>query len=415
MFLSPRRVVSVLVVGMIALAWSLPITTRMIGDGDFPTHLLVAESVAANPHLPAPHFLFFVCVALLMRTLAISSHAAGIIVISMVHIGTAALIAAYLQRQTGTISVISVVVAIGLLVAGPILPPFVELTQYLIGYAPPNAFHNATFIVSKPFCLLLLLTTAAVFSPDAGRFLWARSVAVVVLSAISKPNYLVAVVPAALIGAWSRLPRRRTNQVALVSLVATAATVLLVMQRAYAESDAQVVFAPFAALRFHTSIDVSLAAKALASLAFPLAVAVLWPCLVRRRHDISLAWLATLVAFAQGYLFAEAGPRMDHANLLVAAPQAVFVLLVVSASGLMSLPRATHTGESVRRTVAWAVFALHVVGGYRYVGVKVPFSSFVAPLTAVALLTFVAWAAWTIQGSRQPSATGSYRILRKPT
>ncbi len=400
-----RAVATAMVVALLALAWSLPITTRMIVDGDFPQHLQLAEAVAAHPHLPAPHFLFFVTVAVLMRLLAISSQWAGIVVISLIHLGTVGVIAAYLRRQTRApsvaavsmtaMSVATVVVTIGLLMAGPILPPFVELTTNLIGYSPPNSYHNATFIVSKPFCLLLLFTTAAAFDLTPRSGLAARLAAVVVLSAISKPNYLSCVVPAALLYACWRWPRRKGNQLALATLAVVATGLVLAMQRAYADNDIQVVFAPFAALRFHTAIDLSLSGKVLASLAFPLTVVLLWPRVVVRRHDLMLAWLAAVAAFAQGFLLAEGGVRMDHGNLLVAAPQAVFVLMVVSAGVLMSLPSAASAGEGARRAMAWTILGLHVIGGWRHVFVRVQPPSFLRPLTVVALLLFVAWAAWT--------------------
>src|SRR5262245_19757959 len=55
-----------LVAVLLALAWTLPISRHEITDGDFPSHLKTAEEVAASPHIPAPHFLFFGSVASLL-------------------------------------------------------------------------------------------------------------------------------------------------------------------------------------------------------------------------------------------------------------------------------------------------------------------------------------------------------------
>jgi hypothetical protein len=107
----------------------------------------------------------------------------------------------------------------------------------------------------------------------------------------------------------------------------------------------------------------------LGTLAFPLAVIVLWPRLLARA-ELGLAWGAAVVAFAEAYLLGESGQRMNHGNLLVAASQAVFVLMVVSAAAFASLPAPDRTSERVRRAIAAALFVLHLVGGARHVGAK---------------------------------------------
>jgi len=118
----------------------------------------------------------------------------------------------------------------------------------------------------------------------------------------------------------------------------------------------------------------------------------MWPVLLRR-PDVWLAWAATIVGVGQGYLLAEAGPRMDHANLLVGAAQAVFVLMVVSAGAFMSLPSAVGMTERLRRWCAVGVLLLHVASGYRHVSLKLLPSAWVEPLSAVTFVALIAWMA----------------------
>lgn len=385
-----------LVAVLLALAWTLPISRREIVDGDFPSHLKTAEQVAASPHVPAPHFLFFGSVAsLLVIFPQLTSTTAGLIVISVIHILTALVILWYLRREAGTVSLSTILVATALLIVAPILPPPVQPSVYLIGYFTPNPYHNATFITSKPFCLLLLFAVAAAFRPNAGRGVVGWLLAAVLLAAISKPNYIVCVVPAAcLFALWRYRRHEPVRWSAIVTLTLMAVIVIVIAARAYGteENDgAHIVVAPFAVLRFYTDIGPSVVAKLLASVAFPLVVAAVWPALLRR-PDVWLAWAATIVGIGQGYLLAEAGSRMDHANLLVGASQAVFVLMVVSAGAFMSLPRAVTITERLRRWCAVAVLLLHVASGYRHASLKLlPGAWIDEPLSAVTLVALIAW------------------------
>ena len=385
-----------LVAMLLALTWTLPISRHEIVDGDFPSHLKTAEQVAASPHIPAPHFLFFGSVAsLLMIFPRLTSTAAGLIVISLIHVLTVFVIHWYLRRESGTVSLGTILVATALLIVAPILPPLVNPSVYLIGYFTPNPYHNATFITSKPFCLLLLLAVAAAFRPNAGRSVVGWLIAVVLLAAISKPNYIVCVVPAAcLFALWRHRRHQPVRWSAIVTLILMAVIVVVVAARAYGtegNDGAHIVVAPFSVLRFYTDIGPSLLAKMLASVAFPLAVAAMWPVLLRR-PDVWLAWAATIVGIGQGYLLAEAGSRIDHANLLVGASQAVFVLMVVSAGALMSLPRAVAITERLRRWCAVGVLLLHVASGYRHASLKLLPGAWVdEPLSAVTLVALIAW------------------------
>jgi hypothetical protein len=408
-----RAFSAALALSLLVSAWTWPLTRKMIDSGDFPDHLAVATTIVEHPSLPAPHFLFFGAVAVLMMALpGLSAPAAGMTVIAVLHVATALLIGWYLRRASGEVSPATLVVAAALLVVGPILPLSFGPTQYLVGYFPPNPFHNATFTTAKPFCLWLLLIAAAAVGSDrrsdrrAG--LAVGGAAAVVLTAISKPNYLTCLVPALIAYAgWRRLTHRAVHWTVVAAITLPAVAAVLLMQRLYGGKDITVEIAPFAALSYHVIIGPGLAWQLLGAIAFPIAVGALWPQLVLHRADLVLAWGAAMIGFAEGYLLGEAGTRMDHANLLVAASQGVFVLMVASAAALLSLPRAASTAEGLKRAVAWVVFALHLMGGLRHVLVKMAVDDWRHPLTYIAVAAVVIWSLATSWPRRPLVATST--------
>lgn len=377
-----------LMLALLVLAWTWPITHAMIDDGDFPEHLSVAASIVAHPSIPAPHFLFFGSVAALMAAVpGVTAPAAGQVVISALHVGTALLILWYLRRATGRVTPAAIAAAAALLVVGPILPMSVEESLSLVGYFPPNPYHNATFTAAKPFCVWLLVVAAAALHGE--RRSVAAAVAAVLLTAISKPNYLTCLVPVLAAIAVTRSARRQpVHWTGVLAISGVATLAVLVMRWFYAENNVAVLVAPFVALGFYTPIGPGLVWQLLGAVGFPLTVVLLRPRVLLERRDLALAWGAAAIAFAEGYLLAEGPPRTDHANLLVAASQGVFVLMVASVAALMS---AGPTLSAWRTVAAWAVFALHVAGGVRHVMWKLDAVHWAQPVTAAVLVALVVW------------------------
>jgi hypothetical protein len=372
---------------LVVFAWTWPITWKLIGDGDFPEHLAVARSIVEHPSVPAPHVLFFGSVAAVMMAWPeLSAQAAGVLVISVLHVAAALLAGWYLQRDSRLHPLAVAGVAWALLAVGPILPPGWTPTQYLVGYFPPNPFHNATFTTAKPFCLWLLLVAAAALRGERSARLVPGALAAVFLTAISKPNYLTCVVPALLAGAaWFARAGRRVNWMAVAAVAVPSVVLVLLMQRLYGENGVSVVVAPLAALSYHVPIGVGLLWQLLGATAFPIAVAVAWPELLRGRVDLQLAWAAAGVGFAEGYLLGEGGTHMDHANLLVAASQGVFVLMVASAAAVVSRPASANAADLLKRAGVWLVFALHLAGGLQHLGTKMERQDWAVPVTRGAL------------------------------
>jgi hypothetical protein len=109
------------------------------------------------------------------------------------------------------------------------------------------------------------------------------------------------------------------------------------------------------------------------------------------------------VALLQAYLLAEAGPRIDHANLMAGASLAVFVLMVTSSSAVLASRSRGDALDAIRLAAAAVVFACHLWGGFRHVLVTMMTPQrWSGPLMYVALAVGAIWLAaaiWQARGS----------------
>ena len=388
-------IVALVVLLALVTAWSVPIATRMIGTGDYPDHLRTGAAVAARPHLPAPHFLYFASVAAVLKLApGLPLRLAGIATTTFFVLATAIAIFFYLRRTGHHTSDAAIVwLTLALLMVGPVLLPAVTPDVFLIGFFVPNPYHNATIITARPFAVALLGCAAAAVAWGGFRARPWAAAALVGLSAAAKPNYLLCLVPAVAIVAAVRAGLRHPVRWGMVaSIVVPAGVLVLLMREAYGARGMEVIVAPFAALRYHTAIDSTLALKFVASVAFPLTVLLLWPRLIAAHGELVLAWLAMIIAVLQAYLLAEAGPRIDHVNLAAGASLAVFVLMVASCGALLARPPTSRRSDIARLGIATVVFALHVWGGYRHLFVTMTTPQrWFGPLGYVAVAMAAIW------------------------
>ena len=369
--------------GLVGAAWGAPIMAQMIGEGDFPFHLAAAEQFASNARITMPHFLLQVALGALLRTGWFPSvQQAGLALFTGLYAATAAFMCWYIGRSARSTTTLgaAVVIAVALLLAGPLLPGG-EPTLYLIGYFPPNAFHNPTMLMAKPLLILVLAAAVASITRTrrAGWFELALIAVPVVLLAAAKPNYLGCVVPVVvIIAVWNHATKRDVSWARLASLCVPAVLALgasyLLYRSLEPGLEGGVIIAPLRVVALYAPVDPQSIVRYLgASLAFPLAIIALWPRAAWQTPDIRFAWGTTLVGLLISYLLAEGGPRLDHGNFLWTGQMAVFVLFVVSGMFVnRQIPHAMRGGRTAARVLLTAgILVLHVESGVRHVVTRV--------------------------------------------
>jgi hypothetical protein len=178
-----------------------------------------------------------------------------------------------------------------------------------------------------------------------------------ILSAIAKPSFLIAFLPAAALFAAHDLLKTRWRQ-ALMCLVAIgipSALTLLWQTRLSAEvsQPVDIDFKPFVVFTLGETLY-----KLPASLAFPIVVAVgAWRS---RAWDVGLRfiWTLTAVALFVTLCIVEGGHRMMHGNFAWTGQTGVFLVYVESLLFLMTQPLQRGWVRA-----AWILFAVHVACG----------------------------------------------------
>ncbi len=370
---------------LFGLAWGRPLMLQMMGDVDFPFHIEAARQFAADGVVTMPHFLLQVLLGSLLATGLFASPAqAGVVFFCAVYAATGGLICWYVARGGATVGelLVSVVLAGAIMLSAPILPRG-EPSLFLIGYFPPNAYHNPTMLVAKPLLVLALSSAVAAL---ARRGTPARAEAAllatpIVLLGLAKPNYLACLVPVLLVGAaWSTMKGRGVSWLRVgavcAAAVGTLASTFLLYRSEELGFDTSVIVAPFRVIAVYAPVDpLTIVLSLSASLAFPLAVTAMWPRGAMQDLGMRIAWGGAAVALFVSYFLAEGGTRLDHGNFLWTGQMGVFVLFVAAAGFVRGrLQLGSPSVLMFGRALALGVILLfHVESGLRHAALKLEY------------------------------------------
>jgi hypothetical protein len=283
---------------------------------------------------------------------------------------------AWLAERAGAKPAVAAVLGICVVCVGPILPPNVALDAdlYPAGYFLPNAVHSPTVTAAKAFVPFLIQLAAEISGFAAVAWSAAAGIALVALGGLAKPHYVSCLVPVVIIaGAWNwwsgrPLPWRRT-----AAFLAAAAALLAwtVIGTTMLAGGGTAIIAPLVVLHGWAGqtvpVDlVSIAARILSDLAFPIGVVALWPAAIRFA-PMSIAWSAYGVAMAQALLLAETGHRMYDGNFMWGAQLATFGLMAAAAAWLGR----SSVRWNWRLVPAWALLFAHVAYGVWWIQARV--------------------------------------------
>jgi len=347
---------------------------------DFGMHLTFTQQAIQEGRWP-PHLLYHLAVAVLSGFTECRSHLG---ICSMVILGVALLARLLLSAHIlgGTTSqgltrladkvrtsenTLVTALTFSLLLCSPIAN-FWQKTHYM-GQISPNVWESPTWIFAQPFQLLAF---AVLLREPSGRL--ASSVGaggILLLAALAKPNYLLAVLPAWLAVSAARGMFRNGRMLGSAAWLAGVAAATLAMQYHVAFGSAspplasyQIVVAPFRVWRYWSAC---IPASLVVSLAFPAVYVAVFRKYVRDRPALTLAWLATgfalfwMAAFAeQSRLTGELSPAF---NFSWGAHFAASVLFLYTLRDLL----AQNDGRW-RALVAWGAYAAHLLSGVGWLG-----------------------------------------------
>ena len=380
------ELVSLIVLIVAMVAGSIYVVWRMFSYGpwDYRFHVDLALKMKDRVSIEAPHFLYHAFL-ILIKLIGPDFSRQDLASISIVVMRLAAAVVIFylllevLPRPTSYRAGLTVVVlSLVLLIVTPItLRTWGEGRMYL-GYIGVNAMHNPTILMLVPFALLLGWISARIaYSPpdrpglrrDAG-----IAALLIVLSTLSKPSYLLCLLPTVGVIAGVRLLRReRLAWGPLILGIAVPGIILLAWQYLFtysATSDSLsksgISWSPLTVMRMHA--QGSLTDKFLLSIAFPALTYLLFFPSARRDRFFTLSAIAFIFGAGFTYLLAETGARETDGNFIWSSQIALFIWFVAAARFLLQRHYPLIFGrvwsDRLRTLIVLVALGVHLFSGF---------------------------------------------------
>lgn len=380
----PWLVPTLSVFAVAVVFWQLMPRVTFQPHGDHTAHHWIARSIWLEPRMnpyPVYHFLLIaIKVVFSIGSFRIAGEIASTVAIATT--GAFIFITLVQQRDAfrghvGWIVTAGILTPI-LLIVWPIpLPMFYDAERYFslgrgdvyAGYLAPNSFHNPTMLTLKamsvPLCWIVMDEKRLRSSFLTAGSTWLAA-ALIVLSALAKPNFVICVLPA--MAVWSGLlliRKKRVNWIYLLGGILLPGMAILAWQyhSLFGLSTKAVSIAPFAVVSAQ-SIDVF--QKFLLSLLFPMVIVLMFPRRAMSETGLRLAWLLFAFGCLYHYTFLEANDRWWHGNFRWSAEMGIFVLFLYSTAFLLKRTIEggfQSAGTAARIALTWVVFGLHAVAG----------------------------------------------------
>lgn len=328
--------------------------------GDMETHLAFAQRLELNQ---LPHFLFEILLRMFVAT-GLPYKPATALLLGLCYGGMAVLIAREMKRRGVLTPWRAFAIIPATLIASHIFLFTLASYDLYRGYLSAVVYHSPTQQLNKLFALWITLLYGATFlEGETVRVRTCLAFAILcVLSAVAKPSFLIAFLPAVALWTVADLyALRRPQLLRLGSAIFLPAVIVLFWQvrNTYAsETASSVIVAPFAVFKLD---DVPL--RFSMSLAFPLVVATaaLWTRTWNAR--LGFVWTFVAIAVAITLVLTETGRRAPDGNFGWTGQTAAFLVYVESALFLLSTKL-----DRVWTRVAWGVFGVHVACGLFWYG-----------------------------------------------
>lgn len=413
-----RDIVMIILLAGLCVVLFLPLMERWQVMGDYTTHnQLSIEALNDTSELiqKTPHFLYHITVATTLQlTPAQTIETAGAWVMTASFAMIAILIYIILRQQVTLPSSPVVIGAMGVLaLALTIMMPinFFTPENLYFGYFASRVYHNPTITFMTPFALVIFFFTQRLFLNQQSISPWMMIplAMLTLLSAIAKPSFVIAYVPAlgiftaVLIAKrfadipiiirnpkliWDALTTADDEQTEALPLVLRSSYIkwavllvglvlptfaILYYQTTTWENSSGIAIDPFRVifewtLHYEENADQNLLFKFVMSTAFPLVVYGLHIRKAYKNILLNTSWLLLGVSAIYYYFFVELGIIADG-NFGWSIQIAVFILYITSTIFLLQQYRELLNGAGGARS-QWAVllvcvgiFALHIIAG----------------------------------------------------
>lgn len=365
-----REVVTISALCGVVLVVFLPLMARLLlgpqPQFDHYWHVELAHEMASSRTISTPHFLFQLLV-IAVRLIVGDYARAGAIVLIGSYVALVVILYLALRPFTSRWTCALLAMALMLIAPIPLLAPVDG--HFYFGYVSAGSvYHNPTILLLKPLTIALFIRSAGFYDAQIRSSFKTilQTMGLVILSAITKPSYLICLVPSLVLLACHHLLRKKPVdwRPLLVGVMMPGIFVLgLQYLYTYANGSAGIGFAPFRVASYFSGW---LLPKFVLSIAFPLVVTLLF--FRRAIGDIRmrLAWLGAILGILCFYTLIETAPEFTfHGNFGWSGIITLFVLFFASTVFLLQQWQ-THRAESTARwrlRISTAVFCMHVASG----------------------------------------------------
>ena len=366
----------IVIAALVVIAWLIfgTLVGQMINhlpSSDYFNEFQIARNIMVANRFATAHVLYETLLIALSKLLPFPLETAGTITATAFYVFAALVIYAMIRSVVGgqswQVMGIAAGLAVGLLLAAPIILATVAQKNLYRGYVALNVTHNPTIVTLKPLALLLFAFTVGVLDQSIAHS--KRNIAIgvmlIALSLLALPNLILVLLPALLILIAYFYYRHdtadlRTLLIVLVIPMGLGLVIFYAITHFLIDPQGGVQIAPLLTLQNTDRSFLTLAIKFLLSILFPLTVYVLYWREGRRAFALNLAWIMFLIGAAQMYFLAETGRQALEGNFWWSAQIGLFLLFVVST--LFWLIYFRHQPRW-RGWLCLAILALHIISG----------------------------------------------------
>lgn len=391
--MSKKRVLFIVIFGFLIMVLFGVVMAHELKHGDFPAHIAWAKEYSENGYLyKIPHTLFAKLVvivrALLPANIAVwvspfakqvfdlkSFELSTLIVMTLTYLSLGLLVLRRLiknwELEDNRFIVFAGAAAFAILTVGPIFL-FTFPDRMFLGYVTGNRFDSPTYIVAKPFVMLMFFGVVDNFF---AKWNWKQAFIIifaVMCATLAKPSFTITIIPAIGLAVLLNLKKyKNINWGYFFIPMGLTSAIILISQfiiNYSGDRGDRIIIAPFQSILFYVPNLFLVTVFIVLSILFPLLITIInWK---RIKQDIAfqLAWINFFVALTYAMIFAEE-INLGVNNFWNGPMIGVFVLFFVTVSywGKDILTKVKHKEKlSTSQIVSSSVLGIHVICGIIY-------------------------------------------------